>query len=593
MKHETTHPSAETPAKGFSPGFAVLGLEAALLTTLDTLGYEEPTPIQREAIPPLLAGRDLLGQAATGTGKTAAFTLPLLQRIAHSTRRLPSVLILVPTRELAIQVGQAVTRYGKELKISVLPVYGGQAIGPQIHALKRGMDVVVATPGRALDHIRRNTLQLKTIQTVVLDEADEMLDMGFAEDLDAILEQIPKERQTALFSATMPLRITSIAKRHLREPVEIRIAKEPLKAGAAPRVRQSAYIVARPHKVVALGRILDMEAPKSALVFCRTRIEVDELTSTLMDRGHRAEAIHGGMNQPQRDRVMRLFRSGQIEILVATDVAARGLDIPSVSHVVNYDLPMSPEVYVHRIGRTGRAGREGTAITVMDPREQRLLWNIEQLTKAKIAVTPVPSVADLRMKRLARAKTAVEEVLASGDLDLFRAVIAPLAEQGDPIEVAAAAMKLVFRIQGGERKESDIPSVPSRQPERPSMERRPMGDSRERTSGMVMKKGHGRSLSQAGRGGGAAAGMAKVYIGAGKEAGIRPGDLVGAIANETGLNSKVIGAVQVMDRFSLVEVPEALAREIIGTLGRTRIKGQKVAVRLFLEQPRATWLRPL
>ena len=585
MKHETTHPSAETPAKGFSPGFAALGLEAALLTTLDTLGYEEPTPIQREAIPPLLAGRDLLGQAATGTGKTAAFTLPLLQRIAHSSRRLPSVLILVPTRELAIQVGQAVTRYGKELKISVLPIYGGQAIGPQIHTLKRGIDVVVATPGRALDHIRRQTLQLKTIQTVVLDEADEMLDMGFAEDLDAILEQIPKDRQTALFSATMPPRIASIAKRHLTEPVEIRIAKEPLKAGAAPRVRQSAYIVARPYKVAALTRILDMEAPKSALVFCRTRIEVDELTSTLMDRGHRAEAIHGGMNQSQRDRVMSSFRSGQIEILVATDVAARGLDIPSVSHVVNYDLPMAPEIYVHRIGRTGRAGREGTAITVMDPREQRLLWSIEQLTKAKIVVTPVPSVADLRMKRLARAKSAIEEVLVSGDLDLFRAVVAPLAEQGDPIEVAAAAMKLVFRMQGGERKESDIPSVPSRLPERTSMEHRPTGDSRERASGMVMRDRHGRSFKQPGRGGGAA-GMAKVYIGAGKEAGVRPGDLVGAIANETGLNSNVIGAVQVMDRFSLVEVPEVLAREIIGTLGRTRIKGQKVAVRLFLEQPR-------
>ncbi len=411
MKHETPHPSAETPAKGFSPGFAALGLEAALLTTLDTLGYEEPTPIQREAIPPLLAGRDLLGQAATGTGKTAAFTLPLLQRIAHSARRCPSVLILVPTRELAIQVAEAVTRYGKELKISVLPVYGGQAIGPQLHALRRGVDVIVATPGRALDHIRRKTLQLKTIQIVVLDEADEMLDMGFAEDLDAILEQTPKERQTALFSATMPLRIASIAKRHLKEPVEIRIAKEPIKAGAVPRVHQTAYIVARQHKELALARILDMEAPKSALVFCRTRIEVDELTAMLIGRGHKAEAIHGGMNQPQRDRVMSSFRSGQTELLVATDVAARGLDIPSVSHVVNYDLPTSPEGYVHRIGRTGRAGREGVAITVIDPREQRLLWNIEQLTKAKIVVTPVPTVADLRTKRLARTKSAIEEVL--------------------------------------------------------------------------------------------------------------------------------------------------------------------------------------
>ncbi|MBU6480665.1 MAG: DEAD/DEAH box helicase [Nitrospirae bacterium] len=585
MKHETTHPAVETPSKGFSPGFAALGLEAALLTTLDTLGYEEPTPIQREAIPPFLAGRDLLGQAATGTGKTAAFTLPMLQRIAHSARRCPSALILVPTRELAMQVGEAVTRYGKELKITVLPVYGGQAIGPQLHALKRGVDVIVATPGRALDHIRRKTLQLKTIQMVVLDEADEMLDMGFADDLDAILEQVPKERQTALFSATMPPRIASIAKRHLKEPVEIKIAKEPVKAGAAPRVHQTAYIVTRPHKVAALARILDIEAPKSALVFCRTRIEVDELTAMLTSRGHRAEAIHGGMNQPQRDRVMASFRAGQTELLVATDVAARGLDIPSVSHVVNYDLPTSPEVYVHRIGRTGRAGREGAAITVIDPREQRLLWNIEQLTKAKIVVTPVPTVADLRTKRLARTKAAIEEVLAAGDLGQFQTVVASLAEQGDPMEVAAAALKLVFRMQGGERKEYDIPAVSGRPQERPSMGRRPMGDPRERSGGMMSREGQGRTYSTPGRGG-RTAGMAKVYIGAGREAGIRPGDLVGAIANEAGLNSNVIGAVEVMDRFSLVEVPEVLAREIIETLSRTRIKGQKVGVRLFLEQPR-------
>lgn len=584
MKHETAHPPAEMPAKGFSPGFAALGMEAALLATLDTLGYEEPTPIQREAIPPLLAGRDLLGQAATGTGKTAAFTLPLLQRIAHSSRRYPSVLILVPTRELAMQVAEAVTRYGKELKISVLAVYGGQAIGLQLHALKRGVDVVVATPGRALDHIRRKTLQLKTIQTVVLDEADEMLDMGFAEDLDAILEQTPKERQTALFSATMPPRIASIAKRHLKEPVEIRIAKEPLKAGVAPRVHQTAYIVTRQHKEMALARILDMEAPKSALVFCRTRVEVDELTAMLTGRGHWAEAIHGGMNQSQRDRVMNSFRSGQTELLVATDVAARGLDIPSVSHVVNYDLPMSPEVYVHRIGRTGRAGREGSAITVIDPREQRLLWSIEQLTKAKIVVTPVPTVADLRTKRLSRTRTAIEEVLSAGDLDLFRAVVASLAEQGDPMNVAAAAMKLVFRMQGGERKESDIPPVSSRPQERPLMARGPRGDFHGRASGMSPRESQGRSFNAPGRG--ERAGMAKVYIGAGKEAGIRPGDLVGAIANEARLNSNVIGAVEVMDRFSLVEVPEVLAREIIATLSRSRVKGQKVAVRLFLEQPR-------
>jgi ATP-dependent RNA helicase DeaD len=280
---------------------------------------------------------------------------------------------------------------------------------------------------------------------------------------------------------------------------------------------------------------------------------------------------------------MNAFRSGRTELLIATDVAARGLDIPSVSHVVNYDLPMSPEGYVHRIGRTGRAGREGAAITVIEPREQRLLWNIEQLTKAKIVVAPVPSTTDLRQKRLARTKHAIEEVLAAGDLDPFRVLVASLAKEGDSAEIAAAALKLVFRMQGGERKEHDIPVASSRQPERSSMARRPMEDPRGRAGSIMQREGQGKPFSAAGRGG-RTVGMAKVYIGAGREAGIRPGDLVGAIANEAGLNSNVIGAVEVMDRFSLVEVPEVLAREIIEALSRTRVKGQKVAVRLFLEQ---------
>ena len=297
MKHTTTHSQTEPAAKGFSPGFAALGLEASLLTTLEALGYEEPTPIQREAIPPLLEGRDLLGQAATGTGKTAAFALPLLQRIAHGPRQRPTALVLVPTRELAVQVSEAVQRYGKELRIGVLALYGGQAMGPQLQALRRGVEVIVATPGRALDHLRRKTLKLADLQVVVLDEADEMLDMGFADDLDAILEQTPASKQTALFSATMPPRIASIARRHLKNPVDVTIAREPVKAGAAPRVQQTAYVVARQHKVSALARVLDIATPKSALVFCRTRLEVDEVTAALNGRGYRAEAIHGGMSQ--------------------------------------------------------------------------------------------------------------------------------------------------------------------------------------------------------------------------------------------------------------------------------------------------------
>ena len=578
QSHSTV--SAGPTATGFSPGFVSLGLEAPLLATLETLGYEEPTPIQREAIPPLLAGRDLLGQAATGTGKTAAFALPMLQRIGHAERARPSALVLVPTRELAIQVGEAVQRYGKELRMSVLPVYGGQAIGPQLHTLKRGVDVIVATPGRALDHIRRGTLKLHEVKIVVLDEADEMLDMGFADDLDAILTETPKTKQTALFSATMPPRIRSIAHRHLHNPVEITIAKEPVKAGTAPRVQQTAYIVARPHRAAALARVIDVVGAKSALVFCRTRLEVDEVTAMLTGRGHRAEAIHGGMSQGQRDRVMQAFKAGQTELLVATDVAARGLDIPQVSHVINYDLPSSAEVYVHRIGRTGRAGREGAAITILDPREQRLLRTIEQHTKAQVVVLPVPSVADLRAKQLERLQAVMTEVLRDGKLDGFKPLVDRLTASHSSDDVAAAAIKLLVRAQGGERPEQEIPGMSARQPEfgRPARNAGRYDDRSRGTSSRPERRPTG--LSRHGR---REAGMTRVYVGAGHEEGIRPGDLVGAIANEAKVHSNVIGSIEIEDRFSLVDVPESLAARIIELLGRARIKGRKVPVRLFRE----------
>ena len=574
MKHESSHPPEPTAVHGFSPGFATLGLEARLLAALETLGYEEPTPIQREAIPALLSGKDVLGQAATGTGKTAAFTLPLLQRIAHSAKARPSALILVPTRELAIQVATAVQRYGKELRTTVLPVYGGQAIGQQIQALRRGIDVIVATPGRVLDHLRRHTVKFDGVQIVVLDEADEMLDMGFAEDLEAILDQTPATKQTALFSATMPPRIQAIAHRHLRHPVEITIAKEPVKAGTAPKVLQTAYIVDRPHRGAVLARIIDMAAPKSALIFCRTRLEVDEVTVMLNSRGHRAEAIHGGMSQMQRDRVMQAFRVGQTQLLVATDVAARGLDIPHVSHVINYDLPSSAEVYVHRIGRTGRAGREGAAVTILDPREQRLLRSIEQLTRAKVVVAPVPSVADLLATRLERTRTAIQETINAGDLEAFRGVITAMTDSDDPTTIAAAALKLVFRAQGGDRAEEEIPTTTRRSAEWSQPARRD-GAPRPRHAAPVVGDRRGRRSHEAG--------MARLYVGAGRDAGIRPGDLVGAIANEAKINSNLIGAIHIEDRFSLVDVPEQLARGIMEVLGRARIKGRKVGVRLFRE----------
>ncbi|MCS6305399.1 MAG: DEAD/DEAH box helicase [Nitrospira sp.] len=576
MKHGSSSESAVPTVTGFSPGFVALGLEAPLLATLETLGYEEPTPIQREAIPPLLAGRDLLGQAATGTGKTAAFALPMLQRLSHAARVRPSALVLVPTRELAIQVGEAVQRYGKELQVSVLPVYGGQAIGPQLHALKRGVDVVVATPGRALDHIRRGTLKLQEVRIVVLDEADEMLDMGFAEDLDAILVGTPKTKQTALFSATIPPRIRAIAHRHLQNPIEITIAKEPVKAGTAPRVQQTAHIVARPYRAAALARVIEVAGANSALVFCRTRLEVDEVTAMLTGRGHRAEAIHGGMSQGQRDRVMQAFKAGQTELLVATDVAARGLDIPQVSHVINYDLPSSAEIYVHRIGRTGRAGREGAAITILDPREQRLLRSIEQHTKARVAVLPIPSVSDLRARQLDRVQAAVEQVLRDGPLDAFKRLVERLSAH-PPEEVAAAALKLLVRAQGGERQEQEIPV-------RPPEFGRSIREARHSDGrGHSGSSGVGRPPAGRTRQDKRTAEMARLYIGVGREAGIRPGDLVGAIANEARINSNAIGTIEIEHRFSIVDVPASMASGIIEVLGRARIKGRRVPVRLFRE----------
>ncbi|MGH3647032.1 MAG: DEAD/DEAH box helicase, partial [Micromonosporaceae bacterium] len=439
--------------------FEELGLRTELLQALSSLGYEEPTPIQGEAIPPLLAGHDLLGQAATGTGKTAAFALPVLQRMPAGERDAePVALVLVPTRELAIQVSQAFHRYGRDLGARVLPVYGGQPIGRQLQGLKRGVDVVVATPGRALDHLSRGTLRLDGLRTVVLDEADEMLDMGFAEDIDAILEATPAERQTVLFSATMPARIDGIARRHLREPVRIQMGREKPPEGEAPRVRQSAYVIARAHKPAALGRVLDVESPAAAIVFCRTREQVDELAETLNGRGYRAEALHGGMSQEQRDRVMSRLRGETADLLVATDVAARGLDIEHLTHVVNYNVPSAPESYVHRIGRVGRAGREGVAITLAEPREHRMLKAIERVTKQRITVEKVPTVADLRARRLELIRAALQETLIEGDAEQFRIVVETLTDEYDLMEVALAAVKRAHEAQGAPTEE-EIPEI--------------------------------------------------------------------------------------------------------------------------------------
>ena len=590
-------PPDPSPGPDAVTGFAALGLAPKLLGTLAELGYEEPTPIQREAIPLLLAGRDLLGQAATGTGKTAAFALPLIQRIDERAVKpgMPSALVLVPTRELAMQVAEAIHRYGKDRRTTVLPIYGGQSIWQQLRALERGVEVVVATPGRALDHLNRGTLRLDAIGVVVLDEADEMLDMGFAEDLEAILERTPAARQTALFSATLPPRILAIAERHLKDPARVAIARERSAAGETPRVRQVAYVVPRAHKHTALGRVLDMETPKSAIVFCRTRLEVDSLTDAMGALGYRAEALHGGFAQEQRDRVMKRFRAGNADLLIATDVAARGLDIEHISHVVNYDVPTEADAYVHRIGRTGRAGREGVAITFVEPREQRLLRNIQQATQQKITIATIPTVADLRHRRLELTRAALREAVLAGELDVFRGVVADLASELDPMDVAAAAVKMAHEASHAEAEahedEQDIPSVPPH--DRPPFHERPAwGKRRERTAGgpeQVDRAPAGRGgRTPGGRGGLASAGRpgrspawdtVRIFVGAGRLDALKPGDLVGAIANEAGLPGNAIGAIEIADRFSLVEVPADRANEIIRALRGTTIRGRKVNVR--------------
>jgi ATP-dependent RNA helicase DeaD len=553
--------------------FAEIGLHPELLTALTGLGYEEPTPIQREAIPLLLEGKDLLGQAATGTGKTAAFALPLLHQMPEGRRGdHPSALVLVPTRELCMQVSEALHRYGKGRDARVLPIYGGQPIYRQLRELKRGVDVVVATPGRALDHVQRGTLDLDSVVTVVLDEADEMLDMGFADDLEGILSAAPKPRQTVLFSATMPSRIAKIARTYLNDPVRVEIEREQVAAGESPRVKQSAYIVPRSHKPAALGRILDVESPTAALVFCRTRAEVEFLAESLNGRGYRAEALHGGMDQNQRDRVMNRLRSEVADLIVATDVAARGLDVEQLTHVVNYDVPSAPESYVHRIGRVGRGGREGVAITLAEPREHRQLKTIERVTKHKIPVLKVPTVADLHARRLEATRAALEDILIAGDLDHVGVVVESLTDEYDVIEVAMAAVKLAHEAVAGPSDEDEIPDAATPQ---------------ESDSGKAKNKGK----ASGARGGAkerprsSSSGTARVYVGAGRGSGVRPQDLVGAIAGETRLTGRDVGAIEITDRFSLVEVPADAIDEVVNALRATRIKGQKVQVRPDRDDP--------
>ena len=536
--------------------FSNLGLDPKLMQTLTDLGYEEPTPIQREAIPALLTGRDLIGQAATGTGKTAAFALPMLQRIAEfgKDRPHPSALVLVPTRELAMQVAEAMHKYGQKLKITVMPIYGGHSFSQQQRMLERGVDVVVATPGRAVDHLRRKTLDLSGLAILALDEADEMLDMGFAEDLEAILSETPKERQTVFFSATLPPRISGMVKRHMKDPIRIQIAKEAVAKGAVPKVRQTAYIVPRGKKLEVLGRVLDLEDPASALVFCRTRTEVDNLTERLTAHGYRAQALHGGITQDQRTRVIKRLREGAIELVIATDVAARGLDIEQLALVVNYDVPATADSYLHRIGRVGRAGREGVAITLADPRESRLLRQFEVLTKGKIGIAQVPTVSDLRAKRLEQTRAALRETIVAGGLDHYRVAVESLAQEHDLMDIALAAVKLAHQATAGDREEEEEAPKPA-----------------------VLPTAVERKIDPSIK-------MARLYIGAGKLAGILPQNLSGAITGEARIKGNLLGTMEINDKYSLVQIPEQIIEDVIRSMRDCLIKGKKVVVRRFVEK---------
>ncbi len=534
------------------PKFEELGLTPPTLQAIAELGYEEPTPIQARTILRMLAGDDVIAQAQTGTGKTAAFALPIIERLDASLRA-PQALVMTPTRELAMQVAEAFHSYGKfHSHLAVLPVYGGQPIDRQLRALKSGVNVVVGTPGRLLDHIQRGTLKLDQVRTVVLDEADEMLDMGFIEDIEAILKETPAERQTALFSATMPGPIANLAKNYMRDPQRINIKAEQM---TVPQIRQIYYEVGGRDKFEVLGRVLDFEMPTSAIIFCRTKSEVDSLGERLIARAFPAETLHGDLSQIQRDRVMQRFRTGQVELLVATDVAARGLDIELVSHVINYDIPLDPEVYVHRIGRTGRAGRTGSAITLVTPRERRQLYTIERMTGAPIQRLRLPTVSDVIARRRESFKETLRETLSAGGLEPYIVMAEDLGEEFSPTDLAAAAFKLLLDQSLVETEDTLA-----------EQERARFEDERD-----------GGSRRQRGREFGPSQGMTRLYIDVGREDGVRPADIVGAIANEAGIPGRAIGAIELFDRFSLVEVPNNLGEKVMRALRHTTIRGRKIA----------------
>lgn len=639
---DTERQRTEEPQARETNGFAALGLGPGALRAVADLGYDVPTPIQEQTIKLLLAGRDVIAQAPTGTGKTAAYGLPIVERIEVG-ELWPQALVLTPTRELAIQVAEALHAMGKYRELVTLPIYGGAPYERQFRALKRGVQAVVGTPGRLLDHLRRETLDLSHVRYVVLDEADEMLDMGFIEDIETILQALPAEHQSALFSATIPPRVAKLAEAYLKDAERVSVAA---REAVAPKVRQVYYEVSWPEKAEALARILDYEEPDSAIVFVRTRRDADEVAERLNGLGYIAQPIHGEINQAQRERTLDRFRAGRTQLLVATDVAARGLDIPDVSHIINYDLPEDADAYVHRIGRTGRAGRSGEAITLVTPRERRQLMLIERLIHRRLQRLRLPTETDVASRRRAAFRDELLTILDGGQLDPYLAMVEDLAETRDPAELAAAAFKLAAQareatpVRGG-RREGPIagrpfsaaePSSPARpagraappfpaapfvpaeqmpgaaaaapaetttaRPERPTRPPYAERPTRERTAERApWAEGAGREgrtarperSPRSARGGeqeveddgrGSEGGMARLFLRVGRRDKVRPADLVGAVANEANLPGDAVGDIDIYDTFSFVEVPADAADRVLRALNRTTIRGREAQATL-------------
>lgn len=516
--------------------FGNIQLSRKIHNAIAEMGFEEPSPIQTQTIPLVLDGLDVIGQAQTGTGKTAAFGIPIMERISADSRHIQA-LVLTPTRELAIQVSEELAKIGKFKRIKTFPIYGGQSIDRQIKALKFGVQVVIGTPGRLLDHIRRKTIKLDHVKMLILDEADEMLDMGFIEDIEDIMQSMPSEgRQTLLFSATMPIAISNLARKYMNDPLTITISKEQL---TVPLIDQFYYETRE--KLEGLCRVIDIETAGKLIIFCRTKKGVDELVASLQARGYMADGLHGDLSQAQRDRVMKKFRDGKLEILIATDVAARGLDIEDITHVINYDIPQDPESYVHRIGRTGRAGKKGVAFTFIEPREYRQLKLIEKQVKTRIIRKQLPSAADILDRQRETIKNRLMQTIEQNKFSDYHTIVADLMADYDVLDIAAAALKL---YQEGFKEKPD-------------------------------EQGQASFANN-----GSQPGMVRLFINAGRAQKIRPEDIVRTIASEADIPGNIIGVINIYDKFTFVEVPEDVAERVLSVMHKNSIKGYKINVEI-------------